>query len=78
MGKVMGVISFVWGTSSTQHRFQQLVAESEEATHDDLLLHKALEHFCALLDDVKAFLRSCNTGSSLESFTKLELFQSDI
>lgn len=43
------------------------MAESEEATYDDLLLHndvrwlskgKALERFCALLDEVKAFLRS--------------------
>ncbi|XP_033969485.1 protein FAM200A-like [Trematomus bernacchii] len=67
MDKVMRVINFVRGTSSTQHRlFRQLVAESEEATHDDLLLHndvrwlskgKALDRFCALLDEVKAFLR---------------------
>ncbi|KAJ4949392.1 hypothetical protein JOQ06_020907, partial [Pogonophryne albipinna] len=61
MDKVMRVINFVRGTSSTQHRlFRQLVAESEEATHDDLLLHndvrwlskgKALDRFCALLDE---------------------------
>ncbi|KAJ4935312.1 hypothetical protein JOQ06_016848 [Pogonophryne albipinna] len=61
MDKVMRVIHFVWGTSSTQHRlFRQLVAESVEATHDDLLLHndvcwlskgKALDRFCALLDE---------------------------
>ncbi|XP_042338408.1 SCAN domain-containing protein 3-like [Plectropomus leopardus] len=67
MDKVMRVINFVRGTSSTQHRlFRQLVAESEEAIYDDLLLHndvrwlskgKALERLCALLDEVKAFLR---------------------
>ncbi|XP_061597630.1 protein FAM200A-like [Cololabis saira] len=67
MDKVMRIINFIRGTSSTQHRlFRQLVSESEDATHDDLLLHndvrwlskgKALERFCALLDEVKAFLR---------------------
>ncbi|XP_071380293.1 SCAN domain-containing protein 3-like [Centroberyx affinis] len=67
MDKVMRVINFIRGTSSTQHRlFRQLVAESEEATYADLLLHndvswlskgKVLERFCALLDEVKAFLR---------------------
>lgn len=63
MDKVMRVINFVRGTSSL---FRQLVAESEQATHDDLLLHnevcwlnkgKALDRFCALLDEVKVFLR---------------------
>ncbi|XP_031424446.1 SCAN domain-containing protein 3-like [Clupea harengus] len=68
MDKVMRIINFIRGTSSTQHRlFRQLVADSEEATHGDLLLHngvrwlskgKALERFCALLDEVKIFLRS--------------------
>lgn len=63
MDKVMRVINFVRGTSSTQHRlFRQLVADSEEATHDDLLLHndvrwlskgKALDRFCALLGGVR-------------------------
>ncbi|XP_061569005.1 SCAN domain-containing protein 3-like [Cololabis saira] len=67
MDKVMRIINFIRGTSSTQHRlFRQLVSQSEDATHDDLLLHndvrwlskgKALERFCALLDEVKAFLR---------------------
>lgn len=67
MDKVMRIINFIRGTSSTQHRlFRQLVAESEDASHDDLLLHndvrwlskgRALERFCALLDEVKEFLR---------------------
>lgn len=66
MDKVMRVINFIRGTSSTQHRlFRQLVAESE-VTYDDLLLYndvrwlskgKVLERLCALLDEVKAFLR---------------------
>ena len=67
MDKVMKIINFVRATSSTQHRlFRQLVAESEDATHDDLLLHndvrwlskgKALDRFCALIEEVRAFLK---------------------
>lgn len=59
MDKVMRVINFVRGTSSTQHRlFQQLVAESKETNYDDLLLHndvrwlskgKVLERLCVLV-----------------------------
>ncbi|XP_061589548.1 SCAN domain-containing protein 3-like [Cololabis saira] len=100
MDKVMRIINFIRGTSSTQHRlFRQLVSESEDGTHDDLLLHndvrwlskgKALERFCALLDEVKAFLRLSKMRAADDhlaflqdemsmSFTrKLELFQSDL
>ncbi|XP_059210109.1 SCAN domain-containing protein 3-like [Centropristis striata] len=66
MDKVMKIINFVRGTSSTQHRlFRQLVAESEDAIHADLLLHndvrwlskgKSLDRVCALLNEIKAFL----------------------
>ena len=62
MDKVMKIINFVQGTSSIQHRlFRQLVAESEDAAHDDLLLHNDVRwlskgkaaRFCALLGEVK-------------------------
>jgi len=81
MDKVMQVINFVRGTSSTQHRlFRQLVAESEDATHDDLLLHndvrwlskgKALDRFCALLDEVKAFLTLSKSKAAAEHLALL-------
>ena len=75
MDTVMRVINFIRGTSSTQHRlFRQLAAESEEATYDDLLQHndvrwlskgKALERFCALVNEVQAFLQlSKNSAAS--------------
>lgn len=82
MDKVMRVINFVRGTSSTQHRlFRQLVADSEEATHDDLLLHndvrwlskgKALDRFCALLGEVKAFLISSKSKAAADHLVFLE------
>ncbi|XP_034150622.1 zinc finger BED domain-containing protein 5-like [Esox lucius] len=82
MDKVMRVINFVRGTSSTQHRlFRQLVADSEEATHDDLLLHndvrwlskgKALDRFCALLGEVKAFLISSKSKTAADHLVFLE------
>ncbi|XP_033987943.1 SCAN domain-containing protein 3-like [Trematomus bernacchii] len=90
MDKVMRVINFVRGTSSTQHRlFRQLVAESEEATHDDLLLHndvrwlskgKALDRFCALLDEVKAFLRLSKIRAAADHLALLgdEKFMSNV
>lgn len=90
MDKVMRVINFVRGTSSTQHRlFRQLVAESEEATHDDLLLHndvrwlskgKALDRFCALLDEVKAFLRLSKIRTAADHLALLgdEKFMSNV
>uniref|UniRef100_UPI00358F329E general transcription factor II-I repeat domain-containing protein 2A-like n=1 Tax=Myxine glutinosa TaxID=7769 RepID=UPI00358F329E len=90
MDKVMRVINFVRGISSTQHRlFRQLVAESEEATHDDLLLHnyvhwlsegKALDRFCALLDEVKAFLRLSKIRAAADHLALLgdEKFMSNV
>ena len=81
MDKVMRVINFVRGASSTQHRlFRQLVAESE-ACYEDLLLHndvrwlskgKALERFCALLDQVKTFLRMSKMRASNDHLAFLE------
>uniref|UniRef100_A0A3Q1GNQ4 HAT C-terminal dimerisation domain-containing protein n=1 Tax=Acanthochromis polyacanthus TaxID=80966 RepID=A0A3Q1GNQ4_9TELE len=82
MDKVMRVINFVRGASSTQHRlFRQLVAESEDATYDDLLLHndvrwlskgKALERLCALLEEVKAFLRLSKMQAAADHLACLE------
>ncbi|KAK0137495.1 SCAN domain-containing protein 3 [Merluccius polli] len=79
MDRVMRIINFVRGTSSTQHRlFRQLVADSEDATHDDLLLHndvrwlskgKALDRFCALLGEVKAFLMSSKNKAAADHLT---------
>lgn len=74
--KMMRVINFVRGTSSTQHHlFRHLVAESEEATHDDLLLHndvrwlskgKVLERLCVLHDEVQAFLKTGKMKAAAE------------
>ena len=82
MDKVMKVIHFVRGTSSTQHRlFRQLVAESADATHDDLLLHndvrwlskgKALDRFCALLNEIKAFLGMSKSKAAADHLILLE------
>ncbi|XP_053177223.1 SCAN domain-containing protein 3-like [Scomber japonicus] len=82
MDKVMKVIHFVRGTSSTQHRlFRQLVAELEDAAHDDLLLHndvrwlskgKALDRFCALLNEIKAFLRMSKNKAAADHLILLE------
>uniref|UniRef100_A0A3B3Q8E9 HAT C-terminal dimerisation domain-containing protein n=1 Tax=Paramormyrops kingsleyae TaxID=1676925 RepID=A0A3B3Q8E9_9TELE len=82
MDKVMKVINFVRGTSSTQHRlFRQLVAESADATHDDLLLHndvrwlskgKALDRFCALLNEIKAFLGMSKNKAAADHLILLE------
>ncbi|KAJ7986165.1 hypothetical protein DPEC_G00347950 [Dallia pectoralis] len=82
MDKVMRIINFFRGTSSTQHPlFRQLVADSEDATHDDLLLHndvrwlskgKALDRFCALLGEVKAFLISSNSKAAADHLVFLE------
>lgn len=81
MDKVMQIINFVRATSSTQHRlFRQLVAESE-ACYEDLLLHndvrwlskgKALERFCALLEQVKSFLRLSKTRASDDHLAFIE------
>lgn len=81
MDKVMRLINFVRGTSSTQHRlFRQLVAESEEASHSDLLLHndvrwlskgKALERVCALLNEIKAFLSLKNNAPAADHLQDL-------
>ena len=47
MDKVRRIINFIRGKSSTQHRlFRQLVAASEEATHDDLLLYNDVHWLC--------------------------------
>ncbi|KAL1279145.1 hypothetical protein QQF64_025818 [Cirrhinus molitorella] len=64
------------------HRlFRQLVAESEEAVYDDLLLHNdvrwlskgnALARFCALLDEVKAFLKLSKIRAAADHLTLLE------
>lgn len=82
MDKVMRVINFVRCASSTQHRlFRQLVDKSEEACYDDLLLHndvrwlskgKALERFCALLGEVKAFLRLSKMRAAEDHLAFLE------
>ncbi|XP_076137839.1 zinc finger BED domain-containing protein 5-like [Alosa pseudoharengus] len=65
----------------TQHRlFRQLVAESE-ACYEDLLLHndvrwlskgKALERLCALLEQVKTFLRMSKMRASDDHLAFLE------
>ncbi|XP_075998413.1 SCAN domain-containing protein 3-like [Genypterus blacodes] len=70
------------GTSSTQHRlFRQLVAESEDATDDDLLLHndvrwlskgKALDRFCVLLNEIKAFLGMSKSIAAADHLILLE------
>ncbi|KAM3860305.1 SCAN domain-containing protein 3-like [Diretmus argenteus] len=90
MDKVIRVINFIRGTSSTQHRlFRQLVAESEDATYNDLLLHndvrwlskgKALERFCVLLNEVKAFLRLSKMRAADEHLALLEdeMFMSNV
>ncbi|KAK0152133.1 SCAN domain-containing protein 3 [Merluccius polli] len=90
MDRVMRIINFVRGTSSTQHRlFRQLVADSEDATHDDLLLHndvrwlskgKALDRFCALLGEVKAFLMSSKNKAAADHlvFIQDEKFMSNV
>ncbi|KAJ8401918.1 hypothetical protein AAFF_G00374990 [Aldrovandia affinis] len=62
MDKIMKIINFVRGTSSTQHRlFRQLVSES---LHNDvrwLSKGKVLERFCELLDQVVDFLRKSSS-----------------
>ncbi|XP_033833370.1 SCAN domain-containing protein 3-like [Periophthalmus magnuspinnatus] len=82
MDKVMRIINYIRGTSSTQHRlFRQLVTESEEASHSDLLLHndvrwlskgRALERMCTLLNEIKAFLQTKNSAPATEHLAQLE------
>ncbi|CAL9706387.1 unnamed protein product [Knipowitschia caucasica] len=82
MDKVMRIINYIRGTSSTQHRiFRQLVTESEEASHGDLLLHndvrwlskgRALERMCALLTEIKTFLQMKNNATAAEHLAQLE------
>lgn len=54
---------------------------SEQATHNDLLLHndvrwlikgKAWDRFCALLDEVKEFLRLSNIRAAADHLALLE------
>ena len=90
MDKVMKVIHFVRGTSSTQHRlFRRLVAESADTTHHDLLLHndvrwlskrKALGHFCELLNEIKAFLGLSKSKAAADHLilTEDEKFMSNV
>lgn len=65
------------------------MAESEEATHDDLLLHndvrwlskgKVFDHFCALLDEIKAFLRLSKIRAAADHLALLgdEKFMSNV
>ncbi|XP_049328031.1 SCAN domain-containing protein 3-like [Astyanax mexicanus] len=82
MEKVMKIINFVRGTSSTQHRlFRQLVAESEDATHNDLLLQndvrwlskgKSLDRYYELLNEIKAFLGMSKSKAAADHLILLE------
>ena len=90
MDKVMKVINFVRGTSSTQHRlFRQLVAELADAAHDDLLLHngvrwlskeKSPDRFCVLLNEIKAFLGMSKSKAAADHLILLddETFMSNV
>lgn len=57
------------------------MAESADATHDDLLFHndvrwlskgKALDRFCALLNEIKAFLGMSKSKAAADHLILLE------
>ena len=70
MDSVMATINFVRSTSSLQHRLFRLLRSEMSAEHHNLVLHndvrwlskgKALELFCDLRGEIKAFLRSSSS-----------------